>query len=109
MRHSLLSMPSTSLLIALVAGCGPAGAAVGGGGATGTGGIGGAGPPQDALNCGVETFPLRRGLPPDLLIVLDRSGSMNESPASGGASKWAQATTAINMTVAQLQSSIKFG
>jgi len=60
-------------------------------------------------NCGVKNFTLQKGLPPDLLIVLDRSGSMADSPSSGGASKWDQMTAAINMVVTQLQGQIKWG
>ena len=85
----------------------------GSGGSSGTGGTGGAGGgidnTPDALNCGVENFTLQPGLPPDLMIVLDRSGSMDSPPGSGGASKWMQVTGAINQTVTMLQSSIKFG
>src|SRR5215813_3110415 len=88
----------------------------GSGGAPGTGGTGGTGGSgggidntPDALNCGVENFTLQPGLPPDLMIVLDRSGSMSSAPGSGGASKWAQVTGALNSTVMQLQSQIKFG
>jgi von Willebrand factor type A domain len=43
------------------------------------------------------------------LIILDRSGSMADSPSSGGASKWDQMTTAIDTTVTQLQGQIKWG
>src|SRR5438034_5230958 len=58
-------------------------------GSTGTGGFGGSiDPNPDARNCGVQNFDLQRGLPPDLLIVLDQSGSMTQSPIGGGASKW---------------------
>ncbi len=60
-------------------------------------------------NCGVQNFTLQKGLPPDLLIVLDKSGSMSDSPSSGGASKWDQVTGAINTTVMQLQGQIKWG
>jgi hypothetical protein len=81
-------------------------------GTTGSGGDdGGTGPvdPNTNPNCGVMNFALQKGLPPDLLIVLDRSGSMADSPSSGGASKWDQMTAAINQTVTQLQGQIKWG
>ena len=69
-----------------------AGGDVGGGGIVGSTGSGGATPIIDAgpgsgsatdglaadgFNCGLATFKLER-LPPDVLIVLDRSGSMRE-------------------------------
>jgi von Willebrand factor type A domain-containing protein len=89
---------------------GGAGGSPGSGGAGGTGGSGGGiDNTPDALNCGVENFALQPGLPPDLMIVLDRSGSMSDPPGSGGASKWMQVTGALNATVMQLQSQIKFG
>ena len=85
----------------------------GSGGTPGSGGTGGSGGgidnTPDALNCGVENFALQPGLPPDLMIVLDRSGSMSDPPGSGGASKWMQVTGALDATVMQLQSQIKFG
>jgi hypothetical protein len=118
-----------SLLVILAFGCGPTGTANPGdnghltGGSSGSGnysggsggssgGTGGAGgsidPSMDALNCGVQDFPLQR-LPPDLLVVLDQSGSMSDAPPSGGGSKWTQATTAIGQTVMQSQADIKWG
>jgi len=90
---------------------------VGSGGAGGYGGGGGGGrpgdggsidPTMDALNCGVQDFPLQR-LPPDLLIVLDQSGSMSDAPPAGGGSKWTQVTAAINQTVMMSQADIKWG
>ena len=118
-----------SCLIAVLAGCGPTGGsgnnggsgggntggsggmyAGGSGGNTGgSGGVGGIDNNPDAANCGVQTFTPTQGLPPDLMIVLDKSGSMMDPPGSGGASKWMQVTGAINTTVGQLQSTIKFG
>src|SRR4051794_27227594 len=71
-------------------GGGAGGGGQGSGGGTGGGGGGG------SMNCGEQNFMLVKGLPPDLLIVLDRSGSMDLSPPSGGGSKWTQMTAAIN-------------
>jgi hypothetical protein len=58
--------------------------------------------------CGVQNFTLAKGLPPDLLIVLDRSASMDDA-LNGGATKWQQVTAAINSTVTTLQGQIKWG
>jgi hypothetical protein len=59
---------------------------------------------------------MANNLPPDLLIVLDRSGSMNEdstgmmcSGGCGANSKWAQVTTSINQVVGQTQSMVNWG
>src|SRR5215470_17635706 len=113
-------MRRASLAIVLVSfGCGPVmtrgGSGGSGGGAAGAGGMysgGSGGSPggsggtggsgggidntPDALNCGVENFALQPGLPPDLMIVLDRSGSMSDPPGTGGATKWVQVTGALN-------------
>lgn len=42
--------------------------------------------------------------PPDILIVLDRSGSMNGTP-----SKWSQASNAVNTLVSTFEGEIRFG
>jgi hypothetical protein len=58
-------------------------------------------------NCGVQQFMLVHGSPPDLLIVLDKSGSMNEY--GGGGSKWDQVRAALAQTVTSLQNQIRWG
>jgi len=72
-------------------------------------GVGGTGVAVDARdptldsNCGVTTLGTTR-LPPDLLLVFDKSGSMAQDPTTGQncmpaatcPSKWNQATMAIN-------------
>jgi von Willebrand factor type A domain len=60
-------------------------------------------------NCGEQDFMLQKGLPPDLLIVLDKSGSMDSDPGNGMGTKWDQVTAAINQTVSALQGQIKWG
>jgi len=88
------------------------GGQAGGAGHIGGGGPGGSGVKVDAggptldSNCGVTTLGTTR-LPPDLLLVFDKSGSMAEDPSTGNPcmpaatcpSKWNQATTAINMAL----------
>ena len=123
---------------------------VGGGGAAGMGGSGGRGgrgggtPPivivldgggasdgpmsSPDLNCGAKTKTASK-LAPDVLIVLDRSGSMNESyngtscSGTGGAggragggmtncgpdSKWAKVTPAIAQVVAETDIDVNWG
>jgi hypothetical protein len=85
------------------------GGQAGGAGHIGGGGPGGSGVKVDAggptldSNCGVTTLGTTR-LPPDLLLVYDKSGSMLEDPANGNncmptatcPSKWNQAKAAIN-------------
>jgi hypothetical protein len=106
---------------------------VGTGGAVvmGTGGLGGTGPGSDVgiavdaapPNCG-QTSVSVMPLPPDILIVQDRSLSMTDdssgqscvkpTPANGdgmcgAASKWAQTIAAINQVVGQTQSKVNWG
>jgi hypothetical protein len=50
-----------------------------------------------------------QGQPPDLLIVLDKSVSMGDSPPGGGGSKWSQVTAAIESTVMGTQAQIFWG
>lgn len=60
---------------------------------------------------------MANNLPPDLLIVLDRSGSMREDMTGmmcpnndcGANSKWAQMTTAIKAVVMQSQGMVNWG
>jgi hypothetical protein len=105
---------------------------IAGGGNTGTSdgaggkhpGVGGTGvtvdsavqPPTADANCGSTRNPTSR-LPPDLLLVFDRSGSMTQDPATGRnctpvatcPSKWNQATAAVGTAVASSQTTIRWG
>jgi hypothetical protein len=72
-------------------------------------------PTMDA-NCGSTRNSTTR-VPPDLLLVFDRSGSMAADPATGRncnppatcPSKWNQATAAVNTAVAASQATIRWG
>jgi hypothetical protein len=76
-------------------------------GLTGTGGTAG--------QCGQAAVTINP-LPPDILIVEDRSGSMNDdqtdTPCNGGCgatSKWALVTAAINQVVAATETQVNWG
>jgi hypothetical protein len=103
------------------------GAAGGAGRKTGGNGVGGTGvtvdgsnTPTDDANCGITTQTGSK-LPPDLLLVFDRSGSMaqdpsdtsnnppNCAPAATCPSKWNQATAAVNMAVMASEANIRWG
>src|SRR5262245_14302102 len=82
------------------------GSTTGGGCLTGVGG---------GMQCGAVPYP-PQPIPPDILILLDASGSMNNDTADnacangcGATSKWAQATPAIAAVVAETQDSIRWG
>jgi len=78
----------------------------GSGGVTGVGG---------GTQCGAVPYS-PQPIAPDILILLDASGSMNNDTADntcsngcGATSKWAQVTPAINAVVAETQDSIQWG
>ena len=79
-------------------------------------GAGADGGPIDGPACGVQKFPLAK-VPPDLLIVLDKSGSMRDMPDGtrcdtgdcGPTSKWTQMTAAINQVVMSTDAAIRWG
>jgi hypothetical protein len=137
-------MPRSNALVATVgllvaigygfAGCGFAPSGTGGAGASsgsgtplGTGasngtGLVGGGAAQNGhaavtgMNCAMVQQPLAK-LPPDILIILDASGSMNNDISDtscgnngcGATSKWAQMIPAINMVVSQTQATVNWG
>ena len=132
----LSSLTLTSILFATVWGCsasssrdnpvsGPAGGA-GGSGFGGTGGSlgGGSGASgaggtivvptdsggADAPECGGETFPLERK-PAKVLLVLDRSGSMEDPPdgASASTTKWDLVVPSLNQVISQTDAQIPWG
>ena len=81
------------------AGSGGAGAASAAGGAVGTGGLGSGG----GSFCGIVNLVRATPVPPDILIVMDRSSSMNDDSnemvctgGCGASSKWALASAAID-------------
>ena len=71
--------------------------------------------PYDPGVCGAqqETIELiNLGDPPDVLIVLDRSGSMALPPGlipTGGTSKWSMMESALNNLVGTWENNIRFG
>jgi hypothetical protein len=130
--HRMNALTSSILSLALIGGActwspeqnvGNAGAAGGAGRRTGGNGVGGTGvtvdgsitPTEDA-NCGITTQNGNR-LPPDLLLVFDRSGSMQEDPSNGMncnpqatcPSKWNQATAAVTTAVMSSETTIRWG
>jgi hypothetical protein len=92
------------------------GAAGSGSGSTGTAAGNGNTPTPDGANCGATSVGLQN-VPPDLLIVQDKSGSMandvmDMSCRNAGAacvSKWSQVVPAINMVVSATDTTIRWG
>ncbi len=86
----------------------------GGVGGTGVGFDGSIGPTGD-MNCGITRIPTTKQ-PADVLIVQDKSGSMDQDPTGAncpnnmpGCSKWDQMTPPINQTVMATQADIRWG
>jgi hypothetical protein len=103
------------------AGSSPAGSGVGSGGVSGTGtyltGTGGdivvTGAAGTTTSCGSGNVPIMP-LPPDILIVQDKSLSMNQDAAgdnctAAGCSKWSQVSTAIDAVVMATQTTVNWG
>jgi hypothetical protein len=67
------------------------------------------GPGPGDKNCGLQTFKLEQR-PAELMLVLDRSGSMND-PAGPQSmtSKWADTTSALNETIMKTESLVHWG
>jgi hypothetical protein len=106
------------------AGSSPAGSGVGSGGVSGTGtgltGSGGdimvTGTAGTGTSCGQGNVPIMP-LPPDILLVEDRSGSMDDDQndaacnngGCGATSKWALITAAINQVVSTTDTTVNWG
>jgi len=136
MPRSNALVATCGLLVAIgygFAGCGFAPAAQGGGSGNSSGtplgtgasngtGLVGGGAAQNGhaavtgMNCAMVQQPLAK-LPPDILIILDASGSMNNDISDtscgnngcGATSKWAQMIPAINMVVSQTETTVNWG
>ncbi|HEX3694431.1 MAG TPA: vWA domain-containing protein [Polyangia bacterium] len=90
----------------------------GSGGALATTDGGGDDQGVDAPTCGMQTFALE-STPPDLLVLLDRSGSMLQTPANTNCAamdavclattKWPQVSAAINDVVGKTETTIRWG
>lgn len=100
-----------------LSGGGLTGGPTGSGASTGSGSLtdGGATPTADA-NCGQVNNPLKV-VPPDILIIQDKSGSMSDDDndkacqfgGCGANSKWSQVTTALNQVVMNTQTTVNWG
>ncbi|MDZ4695248.1 MAG: hypothetical protein SGI86_08860, partial [Deltaproteobacteria bacterium] len=77
----------------------------------GTGATSGTDPgDEDKTACGQKNFNLER-LPPEVLVVQDRSGSMmrNAMGNEGNPTKWSETTTALNGVFSQTDQGVLWG
>jgi len=86
-----------------------------GGAGNGISGAAASTPSPDGSNCGLQQYGLQN-VPPDMLIVLDRSGSMNQDaagamcdPTTGCMQKWPQMSAGIDQVVMATQGGIRWG
>lgn len=110
--RTVLSSITTTALVSLVVACG----ANAGGSGEPDAGVDSAPEvdadltPADSMVCGSQQATIgvqNLGDPPDMLVVLDRSGSMSDP--IGGTAKWDSMKTALTSVVTDHQSEIKFG
>ena len=94
---------------------GPLGAGANGGGLVGGGTAAQSGQANNTgMNCAEVPQPLNK-LPPDILIVLDKSGSMNDSADGtctgncGANSKWTQTVAALTTVISQTDTTVNWG
>jgi len=85
------------------------GTATGTGGGSGSGGGPGTGGPVEEPSCDeVTPITIEPAQPPDMLLVVDKSGSMNDDLQTGGR-KWPVMRGALSRLVADFEAGINFG
>lgn len=60
------------------------------------------------MQCGLQRYKLER-LPPELLLVLDRSGSMKSSVPGTGNNRWVEVTAALEEILMQTNNVVSWG
>jgi hypothetical protein len=64
--------------------------------------------PTETKNCGLQKHDLQRR-PGDLLLILDRSGSMLDSVMMGGPPKWTETVAALDAVIMKTQATVSWG
>ncbi|HEX6837262.1 MAG TPA: hypothetical protein VF334_11850, partial [Polyangia bacterium] len=97
----------------LLAGCLGSDPGHGGGGtgaAGGSGGGSGNGIPQEPMGCGKQTFPIQASKQsPNIMMVVDESGSMKDPIAGSALSKWSALVGAVNPLLGAYSGSAQWG
>jgi hypothetical protein len=86
----------------------PSGSGDGSGASGGASSTGGAGSTDPEKTCGLETFMLER-LPPELLLVLDRSSSMRREAKDSVGTLWSDTVGALDQVVRTTEASVQWG
>jgi hypothetical protein len=66
-------------------------------------------PPGNNETCDGQTFETGETIPPRILLVVDKSGSMGDPAVGYAGSKWDGATDALSDVVTSLEGSVEFG
>ncbi len=59
--------------------------------------------------CDPKDFVLQKAPPPEVFLVVDRSGSMLDEGSSPGVTKWEELVAAVDAVLAQFEDQIQFG
>ncbi len=65
--------------------------------------------PDGIEGCNPENFTLQQAPPPEVMLVIDRSGSMLEQGSTAGVTKWDELEAAVDFVANQFDASIHFG
>jgi hypothetical protein len=86
------------------------GGAGSGNGSGGSGSGGGNGIPQEPMGCGKQTFPIQTSKQaPNIMMVVDESGSMKDPIAGSNMSKWTALVGAVNTLLTAYSGSAQWG
>lgn len=72
-------------------------------------GVGPGNEPEPPTECTEEAFNQGTPVPPRILLVVDKSGSMGDDAVGYNGSKWDGATTALSSVVTALDDEVEFG
>jgi len=82
----------------------------GSGSGNGSGGSGGSGVPQEPTGCGKQTFPIQTSKQaPNIMMVVDESGSMKDPIAGSTMSKWTALVGAVNQLLNAYSGAAQWG
>jgi hypothetical protein len=81
----------------------------GSGGAAGTTASGFESSTGSAMGCDPQTITLKQAPPPEVVLVVDRSGSMNLPGAADGLSRWDELLAAVDGALTAFEAQIDFG
>lgn len=101
---------AAAILLAGCLGSDPSHGGGGSGAAGGNGGGSGGGVPSEPMGCGKQTFPVMASKQsPNIMMVVDESGSMKDPIAGSNMSKWTALQGAVNQLLGHYSGSAQWG